>query len=283
MAIRKRINLVWNILLLICLVVLVILIITFGFTFGTLFFLSFFVFLVTIRLVNILSMQRRNSKAITLVKNIINLGFIIFIISFFVIEALIISESISKQDHIVEADYVIILGAGLEGDQLSKRLEKRLIKGLEYLKNNENSKVIVSGGQGEDEYISEAEAMGRYLLENGIEKDRISSEDRSTSTLENLLFSRRIIASSIDTSSTDASNTDTPNPQITDPKILIVTSDYHMYRAIMIAEQLGMNCQGFASDSELAVKANYLIREYFALLKDMIILKVGVLPQGVAD
>lgn len=125
-----------------------------------------------------------------------------------IIIALIASEFNSTISDSSDIKYAVILGAGLNGDQISERLKIRLDTALLYLKEN-HIPIIVSGGQGEDELISEAEAMKRYLIDNGIESDRILLEDKSTSTYENLLFSKNTM-------------------KLENPKIALVTSDYHM-------------------------------------------------------
>ena len=87
------------------------------------------------------------------------------------------------------ADYVIVLGAQMKADGPSKALQYRLDEAIRYLNENPSSKVIVSGGQGSDEHISEAQGMYEYLVEKGIEKDRIIKEDKSVNTTQNLAFS----------------------------------------------------------------------------------------------
>ncbi len=89
-----------------------------------------------------------------------------------IIEGLIIIIG-NKTETEQEVDYLIILGAGLYWDKISPALEERLKVSLEYLEENKKMKVIVSGGQGPNEKFSEAYAMSEYLLQCGIEKDRI--------------------------------------------------------------------------------------------------------------
>lgn len=255
----NRINVGWISILSICLTLLNFMLIVFGFTFGTIFFLGLCITLIILTIINKVYLKQRNNKIIVSMRNIANIVFLAFIVSFLLVEFLIVSEAYRKEDTEVYVDYVVILGAGLDGDKVSKRLEKRLLKGTDYLKENENSKVIVSGGQGEDEDISEAEAMGRYLVSKGIDEDRIYYEDKSTSTVENLLYSKEILNNDL-----NANN----------PLILIVTSDYHMFRAKMVSRKLKLQSYGIASESELSVKMNYLIREYFAVVKDWLVLEL---------
>jgi uncharacterized SAM-binding protein YcdF (DUF218 family) len=116
---------------------------------------------------------------------------LIGLISFLVVEGVIISNS--RPDPVVEVDYLIILGAGLNGEQLSWTLWERMQKGLDYLERHPKAKVVLSGGQGRGEKISEAEGMRRFLVDHEIADERILKEDQSTSTMENFRFSKEIL------------------------------------------------------------------------------------------
>lgn len=100
----------------------------------------------------------------------------------------------------------------------------------------------MSGGQGEGESISEAQAMGRYLID----------ERQSTMTQENLRYSKALI---------DEAKT------VEHPRVLIVTSDYHMFRATWIAQSVPIRSVGLPSPSPLFVRINYMVREYFAVVQ----------------
>ena len=109
-----------------------------------------------------------------------------------IIAILIISEFKSDVQNYKIIDYTIILGAGLDGAQVSTRLKKRLDEAYNAL-NSIDVPIIVSGGQGPDELVTEAYAMSEYLIEKGIKRERLILEDQSTSTQENLLFSSKYI------------------------------------------------------------------------------------------
>ena len=110
---------------------------------------------------------------------------------FLFIEALIISKFTSKG--IPDLDYLIVLGAQMRETGPSKALALRLDTAAAYLTENPDTLVVVSGGKGSNEPISEAQGMYEYLLTKGISPDRILLEDRSTNTKENLQFSRPLI------------------------------------------------------------------------------------------
>ena len=180
--------------------------------------------------------------------------FLIFIVSFIIIESLVIYNGAKKDT--VRADYMVILGAMVRGNAPSMILNERLEVGLEYAKNHPEIKIILSGGQGPGEDISEAEAMKRYLINHGIEKNRLIKEDKSKSTMENLKFTKSIIAK--------LDNKENIN-------LLIVTSDSHMFRAKFLAKRNGFKALGIPANTMLALKPTYYIREYFGVIKSFLL------------
>ena len=154
------------------------------------------------------------------------------------------------------ADYteqtVIVLGCGLRGERVSVGLAKRLNKAAEYHENNPDAVIIVSGGQGPQEDISEALAMKRYLIDKGIPEDKIIMEDKSTSTITNFRNSRAIMEEKgMDLSS-----------------VVFVTNAYHVYRGASYAKD-----EGFVDIAHLGtdiiwytVPMNYM-REMLAVIK----------------
>ena len=147
-------------------------------------------------------------------------------------------------------DYIIIHGAGLiNGEKVSRLLQQRLDKAiLVYRKDPSPTKLIPSGGKGSDENISEAEAMKRYLLEQGIPESDIILEDQSTTTFENLRFSKAIIDSREGRKYT-----------------ALVTSNYHVYRALRNCRRVGLKCKGIGSHVAFYYWPSALIREFIAV------------------
>lgn len=167
-----------------------------------------------------------------------------------VIEIPIVRAAVKKPSS--DAKYVVVLGAGVYGETPSITLEHRLEGAARYLREHPEAKAVVSGGQGEGEDISEAECMRRYLEKQGIAPGRILMEDRSTSTKENLSFSKAVI----EADGGDAS------------RIAVVSSGYHLYRAERIADALGMEASGVAgSDGYPIYVAGMYLREAVAVLK----------------
>ena len=160
-------------------------------------------------------------------------------------------------------DYVIIHGAGLlDGNRVSKLLSDRLDKAVEvYRQDPTPPRLIPSGGKGPDEDIPEARAMAEYLISKGIPEADIIPEDRSTTTLENLQCCQRIL--------------DTfPGRKYT----ALVTSNYHVYRALRYCRMIGLKCTGIGSHVAFYYWPSALIREYIAVhaeKKHLLLLVLG--------
>lgn len=120
---------------------------------------------------------------------------------------------------------VIVLGAAVHGETVSLPLKYRLDEAAEYLKTNKNAIAVVSGGQGNQENISEAEAMERYLTAKGIDRSRIIKEDKATSTYENFVYSKKILDEKFKTGYS----------------AVLVTNEFHVFRAERIAQNAGFN------------------------------------------
>lgn len=157
-------------------------------------------------------------------------------------------------DAAVHCDYVIVLGAGLDGEVPSLTLVDRLERAAEYMNSFPECVAIVSGGQGSGETITEALAMERYLLSRGIAPSRIIKEEKARNTNENLKLSAEIINARGGGS------------------IAIVSSDYHIFRARLLAKAQGIDALMLSARSSLPVlRLNYAVREGFALIKAQIL------------
>ena len=143
-----------------------------------------------------------------------------------------------------DAEYLIILGAGVNGTAPSLSMLNRLTAAKAYLDAHPACIAVVSGGQGQGEQITEAEAMRRWLTSNGIDAARIISEERSTNTLENLQNSFALI------------------PDASGARIAVCSSEYHLYRAQYLARRLGAASGAVpARTSYPVLRLNYFIRE----------------------
>lgn len=156
----------------------------------------------------------------------------------------------SAGDENVDADYLIVLGAGVNGSSPSLSMVNRLTPTIEYMNAHPDCVAIVTGGQGEGENLSEAQAMFDYLTARGIAPERIIMEDKATSTAENLQFSFDIIGEELGNSN-----------------IAVVSSEYHLCRAKTMAKMLGVEVYGIPGKTSYPVlKMNYFIREAFGML-----------------
>lgn len=173
------------------------------------------------------------------------------------------------------ADYAIVLGARVKGDEPGKALQYRMEKALEYARIHPNTIMILSGGQGRGESRSEAEIMFEFLVANGIPEYQLIREDRSKSTYENLVYSKLIIeARERDRRETlrrimaEAGYLIPPESE-TPIKVAVITSNYHVMRAKGIARKIGLpETTGIASRSDPVLFAHFCVRECFAILKD---------------
>lgn len=171
----------------------------------------------------------------------------ICLLSFLIVEGIIIGYGKSTPQ--AGADYMIVLGARVRGERVVGLLARRLNAAAEYLEKNPDTKVVLSGGQGAGETISEAEAMRRYLSQKGIDESRMILEDESTNTDENLEFSKQKM--------------DDP-----DAKVVIVSNDFHIFRALRIAKKKGIeNAEGLGASTVWYTVPNMFVREAFAVIK----------------
>ena len=154
-----------------------------------------------------------------------------------------------------DKDFIIILGAKIKNDGsltplLKARVDKAIDFGNKQYELTEKKIIYVpSGGKGSDEVIEEAKAIKKYLIERGIKEKQIVIEDKSTSTIENMKFSKNKI---------DKINKDA--------KISFATTNYHVFRSGVIANEQGIDCEGMGSRTKWYFYTNALIREFIANL-----------------
>jgi uncharacterized SAM-binding protein YcdF (DUF218 family) len=148
-----------------------------------------------------------------------------------------------------DTELIIVLGCKVKGERPTRMLRRRLDTAYEAMQEHPDALVVLSGGKGSDEKISEAEAMYRYLVDKGADKSRLIKEDKSTSTFENIKFSFEI---------TDKMGCGRD--------ITIVTDGFHQYRASLIAKQEGAeNVTAFSAHTEPRYLLTYWVREWLGL------------------
>lgn len=186
----------------------------------------------------------------------INLSFTYFALLFilYLVTAILYNHYPLKK----RIDYIIVLGAGLNKDKVTPLLASRIEAGVQLYKKQVaqgySPTLILSGGQGSDELIPEAEAMANYLIEKNITIPKVYLEKQSTNTRENLQYSQ-IIAQKKD-----------GIRDFTDKKVVVASNNYHLLRAGKIAKQLGMSIRGIGSSTRLYYLPTAFIREYIGYL-----------------
>lgn len=177
----------------------------------------------------------------TVLSTILCLGILLFAFT----EAIVLSAS--KGNPEAECQYIIVLGARVQDTSPSISLTERIHAAYDYLTEHPETIAVLSGGQGEDEGISEAQCMFDQLTSMGIEADRLWLEDKSTSTWENLNFSLALIEEKTGT-----------RPE----KAGILSSEYHLYRAGLFAKDCDLEAVGIpAKTQRFTIRLNYFLRE----------------------
>lgn len=158
--------------------------------------------------------------------------------------------------NIKDCDYIIVLGALVNKNKPSKTLEDRLNATIDYINKSEDDDlyIVVSGGKGRGENISEAQAMEDYLIQKNISPNIILKEDKSTTTQENFLYSKDIIEKH-------------SNKKIEDVKIKIITTDFHSLRSSIMAKKYGFkNYSFYTSSSKYYLAPLNYTREFYAII-----------------
>lgn len=160
-------------------------------------------------------------------------------------------QIIKKEDYtkLSDIDCIIILGAGIVEDKPSHMLEDRLLEGIKLYQNNISDKIIMSGDHGRKEY-DEVNVMKNYAIQRGVPSENIFMDHAGFSTYESIYRARDIFKAR---------------------KVVIVTQKYHLYRALYIANQLGVEAYGVGADPRQYVGKTYReMREILARNKDFI-------------
>lgn len=178
------------------------------------------------------------------------LGLAVFVLT----EGLIVSGFFAKGE--AGLPYLVVLGAQMKENGPSVALARRLDRAAGYLADNPETICVVSGGQGSNEPVSEAQGMQDYLVKKGIDPARIFREDASCNTMQNLQFSRKLIPAGV-------------------TKVGIVTSNFHVYRSICLAKSQGFpDAVGIAAPSGVYFLPNNMLREFFGVIKDWLVVTV---------
>ena len=153
-------------------------------------------------------------------------------------------RAIDRGEH-GDYDALIVLGAAVHGDRVTWVLSNRLDTACDYAAGHPDAVLVVSGGQGDGESVTEASAMAKYLAAKGIDPGRILLEDRAESTAENFAFSKAVIDEKL-------------GP---DASIGFVTTRFHVYRASRVARKGGIAARGLGAPDVWYIALNNFLRE----------------------
>lgn len=199
-----------------------------------------------------------NSSSGTLYATLFLNGFVSYIVVYFdciFLGACICSLMASFRKPKYDRDYILILGCGLRKDgTLLPLLKGRVDAAINFVNKQKevakkNCIFVPSGGQGDDEIIAEGDAMQNYLLEQGVDEQNIMVENKSTTTLENMMFSKKLI---------DEKNKNA--------KVAFATTRYHLFRSGMYATTAGLNVIGVGSKTRWYFWPNAFLREFVGVI-----------------
>ncbi len=153
-------------------------------------------------------------------------------------------------------DVVVVLGAGIRGDRVTLPLKMRLDKAIEYHYKNPDALIVVTGGKGLQETVTEAYAMEKYLVQNGVDKSKIIKEEKATSTFENMKYSKEILDDYF----------------TNDYAVVVITNNFHVFRGTTIAKNAGFkNVTHMHAGLQWYNLMPCFLRESLAVIKMMIL------------
>lgn len=201
-----------------------------------------------------LKTRENRGKFAALASILANIGrilFLLWLISFIIIEICIWWVGARTDTKASNADYLLVLGAGLYGETPSAALQNRLIAAQEYLTEYPESRAVLCGGQGSQETIPEAVAMYRWLTAHGIAKERLILEDSSVNTLENIAHAKTILDNLA------------PSRQY---RSAVLSNEFHLFRARKLMQKAGLEPYGVSAPTPyFGLRIIYGIREYFSI------------------
>lgn len=175
---------------------------------------------------------------------------IITIITVYCIAASVLMISGAKESKdIPDGTVGIVLGCTVKNNEATPMLMRRCDRGLKFLQENKKSVLILSGGREDEINRSEAQTMFDYLIEKGADANRLILENKSRTTVENMLFSKKILEEN------NYGN-----------RAVIITTDFHLFRAKIFASRAGIDAYGLCSRLTASAFVKNVVREWIVLL-----------------
>ena len=165
------------------------------------------------------------------------------------VTVLVVRGFAAASAEIPENSPAVVLGCGVNGEKPSAMLNKRIDAAYDYLTENPQAVCILSGGKGDGENLSEARCMYNALTEKGIAPERLYLEENSTSTAENMQYSKQIL--------TEKGLGDT---------VVLITTDFHQFRAGLLAEKQGLQTYKVSARSGVFALPTFIVREWFTCI-----------------
>lgn len=188
-------------------------------------------------------------------RKVLEIVIIIDICFFLAVTGVVITRGAKNTVNYTE-DCAIVLGSGIRGETVLPTMQNRLNACLDYYHRNDKAIIVVSGGQGPHESISEAEAMKRYLVSHGVPASQIIKEDKSHNTKENFSYSKKILDQRYGGDNYT---------------IVCITSHYHVFRSERIALKQGFDVHTLSANVNWHLLPFAYIREFLSILKYWII------------
>lgn len=174
---------------------------------------------------------------------------ITIIILYCITASVLIVTGAREKRQIPEATPAVVLGCTVKNNEMSRMLERRCDKALEYLNLSGNSVLILSGGREDEINRAEAQAMFDYLTQKGADPERLIMENQSTTTEENMIFSKRIL------DTLGYGN-----------EAVIITTDFHQFRSKIFARRAGIEPYSLSSRLAAGTFIKNIVREWIVIL-----------------
>lgn len=179
----------------------------------------------------------------------------LWVVSLIAVQWLIWSNGARADGQAADADYLLVLGAGIYDDQPGKTLALRLETARQQLETHPQQTAVLCGGQGFDEIMPESAVMKNWLVQRGISPDRLIEENKSRNTVENIRNAKMLM--------------DAAAPE--GYRTAVLTSNFHLFRAKHLMERAGLDACGVPSPMpNAAYTVVFSFREYFSLIKQFI-------------